>query len=97
MTQPLLHPQLVEWGIDISSAQLNRLLTEARHRGKNGSCTFIDNEHYQRLVIEAVLIGSILHHGFSIDTVYPSIPLQLLFHLKQAYNSSSTSRSFFHD
>lgn len=28
VTQPLLHKQLVEWGIDISSGQLNRLLTE---------------------------------------------------------------------
>ncbi len=28
VTQPLLHKQLVEWGIDISTGQLNRLLTE---------------------------------------------------------------------
>lgn len=28
VTQPLLHKQLLEWGIDISAGQLNRLLTE---------------------------------------------------------------------
>ncbi|MGC1182982.1 hypothetical protein [Legionella sp.] len=28
VTQPLLHKQLLEWGIDISTGQLNRLLTE---------------------------------------------------------------------
>jgi hypothetical protein len=28
VTQPLLHKQLVEWGIEISTGQLNRLLTE---------------------------------------------------------------------
>lgn len=73
VTQPLLHKQLLEWGLDISTGQLNRLLTEnkeefhqektallsaglsvssyiqvddtgARHRGKNGFCTFIGNE-----------------------------------------------------
>ncbi|WP_040534831.1 IS66 family transposase [Legionella drancourtii] len=174
VTQPLLRKQLLEWDIDISSGQLNRLLTEdkesfhqekaallpadiavssyiqvddtgARHQGKSGYCTFIGNElfswfestgsksrinflellrgrhkdyrlteesyaymvrykvapwirhklhdadqshfiseqdlkchlnalditneHYQRLVIEAALIGSILNRGFSIDTV----------------------------
>lgn len=174
VTQPLLHKQLMEWGIDISSGQLNRLLTEnkeafhhekaallpaglsassyiqvddtgARHQGKNGYCTFIGNElfswfestgsksrinflellntgyddyhfteesfaylarykvapwvrnkliqareqsfanreqfeehllklginnaHYQRLVIESALIGSILSHGFPIEMV----------------------------
>lgn len=174
VTQPLLRKQLLEWGIDISIGQLNRLLIEnkdsfhqekaallpaglsvsgyiqvddtgARHQGKNGYCTFIGNElfswfestgsksrinflellrtghedyhfteesfaymlrykvapwirkklhdsnqchfinqqalehhlnaleitneHYRRLVIEAALIGSILNHGFSIDTV----------------------------
>jgi len=174
VTQPLLHKQLVEWGIDISTGQLNRLLTEnkeafhheksallsagvsvssyiqvddtgARHQGKNGYCTFIGNElfswfestgsksrinflkllntgyddyhfieesfsymerykvapwirkklaeaseqwfvnkerfeghlqkegiinkHYQRLITEAALLGSILSHGFPIDMV----------------------------
>lgn len=174
VTQPLLHKQLLEWGIDISAGQLNRLLTEnkeefhhektallpaglsassyiqvddtgARHQGKNGYCTFIGNElfswfestgsksrinflellhtgyddyqltddsfsymerykvapwirkklaeaserwfankeqfeehlqkqgiinaHYQRLIAEAGLIGSILSHGFPIDMV----------------------------
>ena len=174
VTQPLLHKQLLEWGIDISAGQLNRLLTEnkeefhhekaallpaglsassyiqvddtgARHQGKNGYCTFIGNElfswfestgsksrinflellntgyedyhfteesfaylerykvapwirnkliqareqsfvnreqfeehllklginnaHYQRLVIESALIGSILSHSFPIDMV----------------------------
>ena len=28
VTQPLLHKQLLEWGVDISTGQLNRLLTE---------------------------------------------------------------------
>jgi len=28
VTQPLLHQQLIEWGIDISSGQLNRIITE---------------------------------------------------------------------
>lgn len=173
VTQPLLRGQLLEWGIDISTGQLNRLLTEnkedfhsekasilsvglsssryiqvddtgARHKGKNGYCTFIGNElfswfastgsksrinflellheghtdyrltdesyaymkrykvapwlrnklieaserlfvnkelfeahlntlnitpHYRRLITEAALIGSILSHGFSLDTV----------------------------
>jgi len=174
VTQPLLHKQLLEWGIDISAGQLNRLLVEnkdgfhnekaallpaglsvssyiqvddtgARHQGKNGYCTFIGNElfswfestgsksrinflellhteyddyqftdesfsymkrykvapwilqklteapaqwfanqeqfqehllklgiankHYQRLIVEAGLIGSILSHGFPIDMV----------------------------
>lgn len=175
VTQPLLHKQLLEWGIDISAGQLNRLLIEnkeefhnekaallpagltvssyiqvddtgARHQGKNGYCTFIGNElfswfestgsksrinflellhtgyddyqftdesfsymkrykvapwirqklteapaqwfstnqkqfqehllklgiankHYQRLIVEAALIGSILSHGFPIDMV----------------------------
>jgi hypothetical protein len=174
VTQPLIRKQLLEWGIDISSGQLNRLLIEdkeefhaektellpaglavssyiqvddtgARHQGKNGFCTFIGNElfswfestgsksrinflkllrqgnedyqltpesfaymeryrlapcirknlnlsnkkqfanqtefethlqelgitreHNKRLVTEAALIGSILSHGFPIDTV----------------------------
>ena len=174
VTQPLLHKQLLEWGIDISAGQLNRLLIEnkeefhqeksallpaglsvssyiqvddtgARHQGKNGYCTFIGNDlfswfestgsksrinflellhtgyddyqftdesfsymqrykvapwirqklteapvrwfanreqfqehllklgiankHYQRLIVEAGLIGSILSHGFPIDMV----------------------------
>jgi hypothetical protein len=30
VTQPLLHKQLIEWGIDISTGQLNRLLTEQK-------------------------------------------------------------------
>jgi hypothetical protein len=30
VTQPLLHKQLMEWGIDISTGQLNRLLTEKK-------------------------------------------------------------------
>lgn len=174
VTQPLLLSQLRQWNIEISSGQLNRILTEdkedfhlekssilsagllssrhiqvddtgARHKGKNGYCTFIGNElfswfestgsksrinflellrqghedyhltdvsfaymerhhvtpwirtalrqageksfmnaqcfeahlnlleinypHYKRRVTEAALIGSIMHHGFSIDTV----------------------------
>ena len=72
VTQPLLHAQLLEWGIDISTGQINRILTEgkekfheektallkaglsiadyiqvddtgARHKGKNGYCTFVGN------------------------------------------------------
>ena len=75
VTQPLLLSQLRQWGVDISSGQLNRLLIEhndtfhhekdqlllaglsasayvhvddtgARHRGKNGYCTHIGNEHF---------------------------------------------------
>ena len=75
VTQPLLLSQLHQWGVDISSGQLNRLLidnndafhhekdqllpaglaasayvhvddTGARHRGKNGYCTHIGNEHF---------------------------------------------------
>lgn len=174
VTQPLLGKQLSEWGIDISTGQLNRILIEnketfhaeksailpagisassyiqvddtgARHQGKNGYCTFIGNElfswfestgsksrinflqllnsgyggyhfteqsfvymkrykvapwirtkinqakeqsflnreqfeehlhqlgignkHYHRLVTESALLGSILTHGFPIDTV----------------------------
>jgi len=75
VTQPLLLNQLRQWGVDISSGQLNRLLIEhnetfhqekdqllraglaasayvhvddtgARHRGQNGYCTHIGNEHF---------------------------------------------------
>lgn len=75
VTQPLLLSQLRQWGVDISSGQLNRLLIEhnevfhhekdrllpaalassdyihvddtgARHRGRNGYCTHIGNEHF---------------------------------------------------
>jgi len=75
VTQPLLLSQLRQWGVDISSGQLNRLLIEhndafhhekdqlllaglgssayvhvddtgARHRGQNGYCTHIGNEHF---------------------------------------------------
>ena len=75
VTQPLLLSQLRQWGVDISSGQLNRVLIEhndtfhhekdqlllaglacsayihvddtaARHRGKNGYCTHIGNEHF---------------------------------------------------
>jgi len=73
VTQPLLLEQLREFGIEISSGQLSRILTEntdnfhqekeeilsagievsnylqtddtgARHKGKNGYCTYIGNE-----------------------------------------------------
>ena len=75
VTQPLLHEQLKEFGIDISTGQINRILTEnkesfhqeqteilaaglhessytqtddtgARHKGKNGYCTFIGNDFF---------------------------------------------------
>lgn len=177
VTQPLLLAQLREWGVNISSGQLSRLLidnkdnfhkekdailktglsvsshihtddTGARHDGKNGYCTHIGNElfawfkstnsksrvnflellrqehedyflnkesfiymkrykvapwiqeklkpyakkhfnnksewekclnhleitnkHYVRLVTESALIGSILQHGFSKDTIIVS-------------------------
>lgn len=73
VTQPLVLEQLWEWDIEISSGQLNRILTEdkeafhkekdeilsvgkevsghlqtddtgARHKGKNGYCTYIGND-----------------------------------------------------
>jgi Transposase IS66 family len=176
VTQPLLHSQLRDWGIKISSGELNHLLVEdkesyhrekeavleaglsvspyihvddtgARHAGRNGYCThignelfawfestgsksrinflkllrqgyedyvfteasfaymerqhlsptvrkklkkgayyfnnekdfeiylkaqFFENERHSRIITEAGLIGSILHHGFSLDTVIMS-------------------------
>lgn len=75
VTQPLIHEQLKEFGIEISTGQISRILTEnkeefykeqaeilsagiqefpyiqsddtgARHKGKNGYCTFIGNEFF---------------------------------------------------
>ncbi len=82
--QPLLLSQLREWGIDISSGQLNRILTEDKEDfHKEGTEVFatpaawlahlkavgITSEHNQRIATEGAMIGSLLHHGFPMDRV----------------------------
>ncbi|MGV8894506.1 MAG: hypothetical protein ACOH2K_16520 [Burkholderiaceae bacterium] len=44
VTQPLLHEQLGEWGVEISTGQIDD--TGTRHKGKNGYVTHIGNDSF---------------------------------------------------